>query len=197
MTTTEASSAAAAGGDDSSAVCAVCLEPFTAGVELSDLSADHLYVRGEAGQESFAVIDLHNGSSFDYLLEMRGVRPGAAWKQTMMRHYLLALLGIIARVEEGELRPDVVVRGSSYFLSERSARRLGFTVSETSFLERLNLLLNVVDLLWTYSLANGQWTVPNLRNTRTVRTTGRNLVAQKSRIEAIVARISRGAPTRG
>ena len=32
------------------------------------------------------VIDLHNGSSFDYLLEMRGVRPGAAWKQTMMRH---------------------------------------------------------------------------------------------------------------
>ena len=138
------------------------------------------------------VIDLHNGTSFDYLLEMRGVTPGAAWKRRMLVHYLSALLHIIEGVEEGRLSPAVVVRGSSYFLSRRSAERLGFEVGETTLPERLNLGLNYLDLTWTYSLSNGRLTFPDLRNTSTVRTTGEQLVARKDQVLRYLRRVGGG-----
>ncbi len=135
------------------------------------------------------LIDLHNGTSFDYLLEMRGVPKGSKWKRKMLAHYLNALLNIIEQVEQGHLPPSVEVRGSSYFLSKRSAERLGFTVTRTSFLERLNISLNYLDLIWTYSLSNGRLTFPNLKNISTVRITGEKLIKQKGRIAGYVRRI--------
>jgi len=107
------------------------------------------------------VINLHNGTSFDYLLEMRRVKPGLPWKKRMLVHYLAALQKIIHMIDTGKLPESVTIRGSSYFLSRSSAKRLGFSLSSTSFLEKLNILLNYVDLLWTYSLANGRLTYPN------------------------------------
>ena len=93
------------------------------------------------------VIDLHNGTSFDYLLEMRRVKPGLPWKKRMLVHYLAALQKIIHMIETGKLPESVTIRGSSYFLSRSSAERLGFSLSSTSFPEKLNILLNYLDLL--------------------------------------------------
>ena len=138
------------------------------------------------------MIDLHNGTSFDYLLEMRGIPAGFRWKQEMLLHYLNALLKIIELVEQGHIPPSVVVRGSSYFLSERNANRLGFTVTSTTSLEKLNISLNYIDLTWTYSLSNGRLTFPNLNNISTARITGEDLVKQKGRIAGYVKRIGRG-----
>jgi hypothetical protein len=93
------------------------------------------------------VIDLHNGTSFDYLLEMRHVKPGLPWKKRMLGHYLAALQHIIDKIEYGELPSSVTVQGSSYFLSRSSAERLGFSVSGTSVFVKFNILLNYLDLL--------------------------------------------------
>lgn len=124
--------------------------------------------------------DMHNGTTFDYLFVMRKIKPGALWKKTMLIYYLDGLLEIIRRVEENEIPDTVEVRGSSYFFSERTAQNLGFEIKKAGRSEKLNLLLNYLDLLWTYSISKGRLSFPNLLNTQTASTNGRILVQGKA-----------------
>lgn len=128
------------------------------------------------------LIDLHNGTSFDYLMEMSQVNPGIQWKSKMLYYYLEALLTIILQIENDSLPSNIVIRGSSYFLRQRSAEKLGFKVNNASILEKLNIILNYIDLIWMYSLTNGKLTFPNLSTISTVRTTGANLMEKKQTI---------------
>lgn len=138
-------------------------------------------------------IDLHNGTSFDYLMEMSQIKPGIKWKNKMLHHYLNALLKIIHQIETKVLPSNTIIRGSSYFLSKRSAEKLGFTVSNTSFLEQLNIALNYVDLIWMYSLTNGKLMFPNLTTITTVRTNGSELIKRKQKIIELATRLENNA----
>lgn len=139
------------------------------------------------------VIDLHNGTSFDYLLEMSKIKAGIKWKNKMLFFYLNALLKIISQIENGDLTNSTIIRGSSYFLSERSAKKLGFSVNKTSIIEKINIALNYFDLIWMYSLTNGKLTFPNLTKITTVRITGRELVQSKKEILGLANRLGNNA----
>ncbi|MBT8307716.1 MAG: hypothetical protein KJN85_12320 [Maribacter sp.] len=139
------------------------------------------------------VIDLHNGTSFDYLLEMSKIKAGIKWKNKMLFFYLNALLKIISQIENGDLTNSTIIRGSSYFLSERSAKKLGFSVNKTSIIEKINIALNYFDLIWMYSLTNGKLTFPNLTKITTVRITGSELVQSKKEILGLANRLGNNA----
>lgn len=126
--------------------------------------------------------DLHNGTTFDYLYTMRNVKPGAQWKKTMLVYYLDGLLEIIRRVEENEIPETLEVRGSSYFFSERTAQNLGFEIKKSGSFEKLNLLINYIDLLGTYSLANAKLSFPNLMKIKTASTSGKILTQNKLKL---------------
>ena len=126
--------------------------------------------------------DMHNGTTFDYLFVMRSIKPGALWKKAMLIYYLDGLLEIIRRVEENEIPDTVEVKGSSYFFSERTAQNLGFEIKNAGSFEKFNLLLNYLDLFWTYSVSRGKLSFPNLLNTLTASTNGRLLVQHKPNI---------------
>ena len=135
------------------------------------------------------VLDLHNGTSFDYLFNMNKTKPGRAWKKRMLTYYLDALLSIIKEIEDGKISTDVTVRGSSYFLSERSARKLGFRSFNTSILEKINISLNYLDLLWMYSLSEGKIIFPDLRKISTVSIKGHELIERKSYIQNLISKL--------
>jgi hypothetical protein len=135
------------------------------------------------------MIDLHNGTSFDYLFEMSKIKAGIKWKNKMLFFYLKALVNIISQIENGDLANSTIIRGSSYFLSERSAKKLGFSVNKTSMVEKINIALNYFDLIWMYSLSNGKLTFPNLRKISTVSITGAELVQKKEKILNLANRI--------
>ena len=107
----------------------------------------------------------------------------------MLYYYFDALLKIILQIESSNLSKTTVIRGSSYFLSEGNAKKFGFTVQATSTIEKLNIVLNYVDLIWMYSLSNGKLTFPDLTRIITIRTTGMELVKQKQKLLDILNRL--------
>jgi hypothetical protein len=126
--------------------------------------------------------DLHNGTSFDYLFNYRKKDGGLNWQHQLLRYYLDGLLAIIEEIEEDRLPESIEVRGSSYFFSERTANKLGFETTRTGGSEKLNLLINYVDLVWMYSLAKGGIYFPRLANIKTATTTGKKLRAKKAEL---------------
>ena len=139
--------------------------------------------------------DLHNGTSFDYLITGLYRDSGLSLRNKMMGHYIDALLNIVQMIENKEIPETIIVRGSSYFFSARTAEKLGFKVSGTSIPERLNILLNYVDLLWMYSLANDRLQLPDLRNIKTASTSGTELVAHRDQLIRIKNLLNRDRPS--
>lgn len=135
--------------------------------------------------------DLHNGTSFDYLLVMRGTKPGWKFQNKLLSYFIEGLLKVIDKIENGTLPETVLVRGSSYFFSEQTAKRLGFKVKETGGSEKFNIFLNYVDLIWMYSLSKGRLTFPSLKGIKTAEISGENLVNQKEKLLKLQAFLNR------
>ncbi len=135
--------------------------------------------------------DIHNGTPFDYLMLMSSVKKGAEFRKIMLIYYLEGLLQIIEKLESKELPDTVMISGSSYFFSNRTAEKFGFSLSKTSSDVRFNLLINYLDLVWMYSLSNGKLTFPNLSNIQTATTSGKSLLSKKPELLALHSYLNR------
>jgi hypothetical protein len=123
--------------------------------------------------------DLHNGTSFDYLFIFRGNNSGLTWQNQLLLFYIEGLLKIIDEVSENMIPETIEIRGSSYFFSDRTAKRLGFELEKTGIFERLNIVINYLDLIWMFSLAKGRIQLPKLSDIKTATTTGIKLKEKK------------------
>jgi hypothetical protein len=123
--------------------------------------------------------DLHNGTSFDYLLCFLEHRKPIRWRNQVLLHYIDGLLAIVQQIEEHAIPESIEIRGSSYFFSARTASKLGFETTRSGISEKMNILLNCIDLTWMYSLSKGRLVVPKLHEIQTVSTRGATLKRKK------------------
>lgn len=127
--------------------------------------------------------DIHNGTSFDYLFLMTNTKAGTEWRNKILQYFLKGLMVIIERIESGKLSEDIVIRGSSYFFSERTAKRLGFEIQRAGIFEKINIIINFLDLMWMYSIAFGKLKIPNVFRMKSAKIKGKELLLKKAEIE--------------
>ena len=133
--------------------------------------------------------DLHNVFTFDYLVNFRWSDRGKYVQKTLLGHYFKALLTIIERIEHNQLSPEVKIVGHSYFFNERTAEKLGFTISKASTFWVCNSLLQFIELSCLYSFSRGKWAMPKLWKVKRAEISGSDLVAKKEILEKLVSRI--------
>jgi hypothetical protein len=135
-------------------------------------------------------IDLHSGTTFDYLWVMRKVKPGIEMRNRLLMYQLEGLLNIIQQIEKNKIPQTVTIIGTSYFFSDRTLKKLGFGIEKPSLFYRLNILVNFIDLTCLYSLSNGRFTIPNLLRVKKATISGTKILENKNNIEEILSLLS-------
>jgi hypothetical protein len=135
-----------------------------------------------AYMENKRQIDLHNGSSFDYLFVLRKYKKGAEIRKKIIKYHLEGLLEIIDEIEKGSIPSSVSIVGTSYFFSERTLRKLGFETQKPSFFYRINLFMNCIDLFWMYSLSRGKLSIPQIWRAKKAHIPGAELIKSRQTI---------------
>jgi len=126
-------------------------------------------------------LELHSGSLFDDFGLSRLEDAGPRIRRAVMCLYLEGLVELADSVERGELDPETVIHGTSWFFSDHSARRL-------AAYERWVTVLGMLDILVMTYFANGHWT-------RKAETTGQNLLEHRSALRDRLSRLRRRAST--
>lgn len=127
-------------------------------------------------------IDLHAGTSFDYLFVMNKYKIGNQLKNQLLQYYFEGLVKIIELIENKDIPDTIKISGTSYFFNNSSISLFGFYTESPSLFHRLNIYFNFIDLLWMYSLSKGKISIPKLQNINKACIDGATLVAHKETI---------------
>ncbi|WP_425637911.1 hypothetical protein ACPUEN_00645 [Algoriphagus yeomjeoni] len=111
-------------------------------------------------------IIVHGGTLFDYVFVIDPSLKGRERSKLIMEQYLEGLVNLIDHVQK-ENSKNLTIRGTSYILNTRTARKIGFQVVQTDFLQRCILIYNYFNLLCANSLAKGKLTFPKLDEIQT------------------------------
>ncbi len=130
-------------------------------------------------------IDLHSGTSFDYLFVLRKYKAGITLRNSIMMYHLEGLLNIISLIENKRIPDSVSIIGTSYFFNDRTLNNLGFQLEKATLFYRINLLINCIDLIWMYSLSKGKVAIPALLDAKKATIKGNSLVDQKTKLEGL------------
>ncbi|WPR75591.1 hypothetical protein [Algoriphagus sp. NG3] len=111
-------------------------------------------------------ITIHGGTLFDYVFVIGRNLNGKSRTNLIIQQYLEGLIKLLDH-HSRENQENFTIRGTSYILNERTARKIGFKVVQTDFLQRIILIFNYFNLMLTYSIAKGKWSWPSVVETKT------------------------------
>jgi len=133
--------------------------------------------------------DLHNIFTFDYLVNFKWSNRGKYAQRILLGHYFKALITIIERIENKQLSPEVKIVGHSYFFNNRTAEKLGFTISNASTFWIFNSAFQFIELTYLYSFSKGKLTIPKFWKVKRAEITGNDLVNKKEILEELIRKI--------
>ncbi len=130
-------------------------------------------------------IDLHSGTSFDYLFVMRKYKVGIEMRNRLLMFQLEGLISLLRHIENENIPETVNIVGTSYFFKDRTLHKMGFDIIKPSLFYRVNLFVNIIDLIWMYSISQDKFSIPKLWNAKKATITGVKLIESKKQLEAL------------
>jgi hypothetical protein len=115
-------------------------------------------------------IIIHGGTLFDYVFLIDRNMTGNERTKLIMLGYISGLLNLL-REHEKNLNEHLILRGTSYILSEKTMKRFGFRKVKTDLIQKLILAVNYFTLTVSYSFAKGKFALPDIRRINTYEAT--------------------------
>lgn len=140
-------------------------------------------------------IELHSGTSFDYLFVMTRFKPGIQCRTAILYFHIQGLLQIINLLEKKVIPESIQIEGSSYFFNHKSLLRLGFSIASASRFHQVNLFVNFIDIIWMYSLAMGRFKIPPIWKIQKAKIDGHGLLKQKEKLQQLSASLEKRLST--
>jgi len=129
-----------------------------------------------------SIIKIHGGTLFDYCFVIDKKMNGKQRTNFIIQQYLQGLLYFIEKYEnENELK----IRGTSYILNERTAKKMGFEIIETDMLQKIILFYSYFNILISNSIAKNKLSFPNINETKTFQTDLEKLKERKYYIQKL------------
>ena len=122
--------------------------------------------------------------SLTTILFLRKEMSGPMRKRLILLEYLKGIL----QLAETET-PDTIIIGTSYFIHEKTAQKIGLQTIKTDQLQKLILLFNYFNVMACLYLANKKWVRPKLKNIRTYRAPIQAILSQKAYIQRLIVRL--------
>ena len=135
------------------------------------------------------VITIHGGTLFDYVFVLHRGMTGKQRNRYIMQQYIAGLLSLIER-HGNRVDRDTIVRGTSYFVNNRTLAKLGFEIKKTDGMQKLILMLNAVNLFISYSIAKNKLAFPKLNQTKTVEIKLSTLTKKKGYLEELNRKVA-------
>jgi hypothetical protein len=142
------------------------------------------------------VLIIHGGTLFDYVFVLDKKMNGTLRTKFILQQYLQGLLNLIEQYEINE-NGNLKVRGTSYIINESTAKRIGFTINKTDFVQKMILTYNYFNILISASIAKDKLSFPNLNDTKTFEATLIDLVERKEYIRNLNSKLKSTVASRG
>lgn len=111
-------------------------------------------------------ITVHGGTLFDYVFVIDQSLTGRERSTLIIGQYLEGLVKLMDHLQKDN-SDHLTIRGTSYILNKRTAKKIGFQVFQTDFLQRCILIYNYFNLVCANALVKGKLTFPKLAETQT------------------------------
>lgn len=138
-------------------------------------------------KEKKGVIILHGGTLFDYFFVIDRRLNGRQRTRFILKNYLE---GMLALIESCENEPGTkFLKGTSYILNERTAKKLGFRVVKTDQIQLLILMYNYVNLTIASSLAKARLSFPRFSGIKTYEAQMSELIQRREYLATLLKKL--------
>ena len=152
-----------------------CLTPLLRGMGIFHYYSNFLM----ANTSDSSVLDLHTGTTFDYVLHFSLRERGLKSKNFIITEILNGLLRIIHEIETGNIDANKKIVAAPYFVSQRTIDKFGFKEKNPALLDRIFLLGSFFDIMLMYAFTQNKFTIPDVWKVKMVEISARQLVAKK------------------
>ena len=135
------------------------------------------------------IMKIHGGTLFDYVFVLDRKMNGKQRTNFILSKFLEGLLKLIEE-KRNTNEDELIIRGTSYIINERTAKLIGFKIIETDNLQKMILMINYFNLLVSQSFAKGKLSFPRLSNIKTFEMKISELIEKEAVIEKLSERIS-------
>ena len=162
-------------------VYSITFMPILTLIKVADYKSELLFITQDAKKD----YDIHFGSLFDCILSGLFTGSRGKFKDLMLFFLVDGMLEIIHEVETGKIDRGAEIRGSSYFFSERTAHKFGFEPMKMKTSHKYILYLNYLEILLVFSFSKGRFSLPNISDFKSMKTTGERMVDNKKYVEKL------------
>ncbi|MCH4824400.1 hypothetical protein ML462_14600 [Gramella lutea] len=135
-----------------------------------------------AEKEKNNQIIIHGGTLFDYYFSLDPHQKPKERKLLILAEYLS---GILKLINSNQDNPGINIKGTTYILNERTAKKIGFKVERPDMIQKIILVLNYPNLFVTKSFAEKKLSFPKLGTTKTYISDIRTLNENTKKIERL------------